>query len=53
MNVENRKALILREHKPRFDFSNNKPIYDKEIEDLSITPEIVTEEQKNHQIDAD
>lgn len=46
VNVENRKALILREHKPRFDFSTNKPIYDKEIEDLSITPEIVTEEQK-------
>ena len=28
VNVENRKALILREHKPRFDFSTNKPIYE-------------------------
>ena len=46
VNVENRKALVLREHKPRFEFSPNKPIYDREIEDLSITPEIVTEEQK-------
>lgn len=42
IDITSNKSLVLREHKNRFDFLERKPIYHESIEDINITPSVVT-----------
>lgn len=42
VDITDSYGLVLREHKDRFD-SSNKPIYDRTIEELNVTPIILSE----------